>query len=308
VLATTAMSVSETLHGGAFTWFDGATTLLALLLAGRVRARSGHIEFSTASRATLGDDVVILGRKAATPAGTSRSPLALRLDLDFGDAFRIIGGGLDANISGRLALTSGDDGTLSARGTVSTARGTYSAFGQRLEIDRGSLIFNGPLENPGLDILALRRLPSVEAGVELTGTVRAPLVRTTSNPPMSQGDTLSWLMLGRSLDTASQGDAALIAGIAGGMLGGNGAVPITRRIADAFGLDDVGVRGSSVIDGQVFTVGKRLSNRVYVAYEQAVSAATNLLRIDFELQRFVTLRAEAGAVSSFGIFYTRTLR
>jgi len=291
---------------------DGDGTLAVersrLLLAGRVRARSGHIEFTTAARATLGDDVVITGRKAAAPAGATRSPLALRLDLDFGDAFRIIGNGLDTNITGRMAFSSADDGTLSARGTVSTVRGTYSAFGQRLEIDRGSLIFNGPIDNPGLDILALRRLPSVEAGIELTGTVRAPLVRTTSNPPMSQGETLSWLVLGRSLETASQGDTALIAGIAGGMLGGTGAVPITRRIADTFGLDDVGVRSSSVIDGQVFTAGKRLSNRVYVAYEQAVSAATNLLRIDLELHQFVSLRAEAGAVSSFGIFYTRTLR
>lgn len=47
VLATAAMSLSETLRNGAFTWFDGATTLLALLLAGRLldrraRARAGH--------------------------------------------------------------------------------------------------------------------------------------------------------------------------------------------------------------------------------------------------------------------------
>ena len=42
VLATTAMSVSETLRGGAFTWFDSATTLLALLLAGRVLNHAGR--------------------------------------------------------------------------------------------------------------------------------------------------------------------------------------------------------------------------------------------------------------------------
>jgi Cu2+-exporting ATPase len=39
VLATTAMSVSETLRNGPYTWFDGATALLALLLAGRVLDR-----------------------------------------------------------------------------------------------------------------------------------------------------------------------------------------------------------------------------------------------------------------------------
>ena len=58
----------------------------------------------------------------------------------------------------------------------------------------------------------------------------------------------------------------------------------------------------------MLTVGKRLSDRVYIAYEQAVTTATYLLRVELELRRFVSLRAEAGAVSGFGIFYTRTLR
>ncbi|RAI60048.1 cadmium-translocating P-type ATPase [Roseicella frigidaeris] len=42
VLATTAMSLSETLRNGPYTWFDGATALLALLLAGRVLDRAAR--------------------------------------------------------------------------------------------------------------------------------------------------------------------------------------------------------------------------------------------------------------------------
>lgn len=40
VIATTLMSLSETLRNGPYTWFDGATSLLALLLAGRVMDRA----------------------------------------------------------------------------------------------------------------------------------------------------------------------------------------------------------------------------------------------------------------------------
>ncbi|MBU8538349.1 heavy metal translocating P-type ATPase [Falsiroseomonas tokyonensis] len=39
VIATTAMSLSEAIRNGPYTWFDGATALLALLLAGRVLDR-----------------------------------------------------------------------------------------------------------------------------------------------------------------------------------------------------------------------------------------------------------------------------
>jgi Cu2+-exporting ATPase len=40
VVMTTLMSLSETLRNGDYTWFDGATSLLALLLAGRVLDRA----------------------------------------------------------------------------------------------------------------------------------------------------------------------------------------------------------------------------------------------------------------------------
>jgi Cu2+-exporting ATPase len=42
VLATTAMSLSEAVRKGPYTWFDGATALLALLLAGRVLDRAAR--------------------------------------------------------------------------------------------------------------------------------------------------------------------------------------------------------------------------------------------------------------------------
>ncbi len=42
VLATTAMSLSESLRNGPFTWFDGATALLALILGGRLLDRAAR--------------------------------------------------------------------------------------------------------------------------------------------------------------------------------------------------------------------------------------------------------------------------
>lgn len=42
VIATCVMSVSETLRNAQYTWFDGATALLALLLAGRVLNHAGR--------------------------------------------------------------------------------------------------------------------------------------------------------------------------------------------------------------------------------------------------------------------------
>ena len=101
-------------------------------------------------------------------------------------------------------------------------------FGQRLDIDRGQLIFDGPADNPALDVVALRKNIAVEAGVEVTGTVRVPRVRLVSNPPVPDGEKLSWLMTGQGLDRASRADLAAL-GAASASLLGKGQKPITHE-------------------------------------------------------------------------------
>ena len=43
-------------------------------------------------------------------------------------------------------------------------------------------------------------------------------------------------------------------------------------------------------------------------YEQGLTVATNALRIEYALSRTLTLRAEAGTVSSLGLYYPAHVR
>ena len=71
VIATTLMSLSETLRNGDYTWFDGATSLLALLLAGRVldRAMRRKARQAVAELLALQEGTVAL----RLPDGTTRA-------------------------------------------------------------------------------------------------------------------------------------------------------------------------------------------------------------------------------------------
>jgi translocation and assembly module TamB len=287
-----------------------AVSQTRLALRGELRAEEGYIEFATQPGERLGDDVVIVGREA--PAERARRP-ALPLDLDVtldpGQRFRIVGQGLDAYLRGRVRVQTRDDGTIVARGSIETVNGTYRAFGQTLAVERGRLLFDGPIDNPALDVLALRRNLAVEAGVEVTGTARAPRVRLTSRPPVPDAEKLSWLVLGRATPDASSADVALLQAAAAQLVTSDQAVPLHRRIIQGVGLDEVTVRGASggTASGQVVAFGKRISDRLYVEYEQGLTVAANLVRLSFVLTRTLSVNAQTSqTTSSFGFTYRRS--
>jgi len=193
--------------------------------------------------------------------------------------------------------------------------GTYFAYAQKLAIDPGRLIFDGPIDNPALDIIALRRNQQVEAGVRVTGTVRVPIITLTSNPPVPDSEKLAWLVLGQSLTTSSSADMAALQAASAALLGPNSR-PVTQTIAQRLGLDDISFRSANAVTrgatastttatGQVVSIGKRLNDRLTVAWDQGLTVATNALRIEYALSNTLSVRAEAGTVSGVGLYYRR---
>jgi len=89
----------------------------------------------------------------------------------------------------------GPSQVLRGEGTIRVETGRYAAYGQALDIERGQLRFLGPIDNPGLDVLAVRKTPTVKAGVQVGGTVQRPLVKLYSDPALPDSEKLSWLVL-----------------------------------------------------------------------------------------------------------------
>jgi translocation and assembly module TamB len=279
-----------------------------LVFNGAVRAIEGLFELSTASLPQLGDDVVIVGREEPVLAeaesrrtetrGKKPTKAVVDLSIDLGQNVHLRGRGLDVWLSGALRVQTTPQGELRGVGTIDARRGLFTAYGQRLEIDRGTLYFNGPLNNPGLDFLALRKRQAVEAGVAVTGTLSQPLVRVVSVPAVPEGEALSWLILGRAPSQAGAGQLSAVPLATGAILGKAGA-PLAR----ALNLDEVGVRSGNEVSQQFVTLGKRISDRVYIAFEQSIGGTESLLRLEMTLTERTTLRAETGRASSLGLFY-----
>jgi translocation and assembly module TamB len=284
-------------------------------LTGKLAADEGSIVYVATPDASLGSDVVVKGWKQPEKRTLRFDdiPLVLDVSFDLGDHLTFSGEGIETRLAGAVRVTTGPSG-LVGKGSIRTVRGTYFAFGQRLDIDRGQLVFDGPLDNPGLDIVALRRNLAVEAGVAVTGTVKVPVIQLTSNPPVPDSEKLSWLVLGQAGGDRSTGaDLAALQAASAALLGSHGK-PISASVAQSIGLDDISLRstsrsatpGAPAAENQVIAVGKRLTDRLTLVYEQGLTLATQALRLEYELTRSLTIRAEAGTYGAIGLYFRRT--
>ncbi len=284
-----------------------------LQLDGRFRVDEGLVDFTRGDAPSLGDDVVVLrgnGQGAKAPAGPAPGGTAVRLPsvaldlrVDLGDALRVRGRGLDTRLAGDLHL-SAPGGKLAVDGTVRAVDGQYAAYGQKLEIDRGELVFNGPVENPRLDIEATRPNLDVRVGVAVTGSAANPRVRLFSEPEMSEMDKLSWLVLGRASDGLGRTDTALLQRAALALLAGEKQGP-TDQLLQALGLDNLSVSQSEgEVRETVVSLGKQLSRRWYVGYERSLTATAGSWQLIYRIAQRFTLRAQSGEDSSLDLIWT----
>ena len=130
---------------------------------------------------------------------------------------------------------------LTLEGVVNADRGTYEFMGRRFVINRGSATFIGDPEiNPMLQITAVHEVTLVGTGaidieVIIGGTVRNPklTLQSSSQPPISQSDLLSYLAFGRSSSSLLQVQGSSLSGQASGSgeLVGAVASIATRQLA-----------------------------------------------------------------------------
>src|SRR5690606_31473059 len=184
------------------------------------------------------------------------------------------------------------------------AQGTFKAYGRELAIEQGLLRFNGPIGNPSLDILAMRRGQEVEAGVSVRGNVLAPRITLVSDPVVTDADKLSWLVLGRSLSGADSRDVGALQAAASSLLTHGAAAGLSSQIATAFGLDDFSIGTSDTgLQERIVTLGKKISSRLYVSYKQGLESASSVLLLRYTLTPSVTVEGEAGTSSALSLFY-----
>jgi translocation and assembly module TamB len=248
-------------------------------------------------------DVVIVD----APPTAQVTPLAMNADIEvkLGDKVKVQGYGLDGTVRGQLAVQVRPGQAASGRGQISVG-GKYEAYGQNLGIERGRLLFAGtPLDNPGLDIRAVRSIRSqdITVGLAIRGTAQRPILTVFSDPAMEQAEALSYLVTGRPLNALKSGEGDTL-NTAAQALGGLAGDRLAKSIGSRLGLE-AGVSSSEALGGSAFTAGKYLSPRLFLSYGVGLFTPGQVITLRYTLNRFLQFEAENATTGNRASFNYR---
>jgi len=297
---------------------DIEVPLPRMTITGNLKADAGWVSLEILQEVpTLDDDVHLRPTDGKDAPPTTRLDLSMDVNADMGSRFFLTGMGLDASLLGAIRIQM-RDGNVNGVGALRT-RGDIEAYGQKLRLRRGTLTFQGKLDNPVLDIEALRTDQQVEAGVKVSGTAQRPRIDLVSRPDVNEVEKLSWLILGRGPDE-SGGDAALLLAVGNALLGGG------QAFYKQFGLDEVSIRSGAIgssgsllpdqtvagsinrnsdssLSTQFLVASKNFSNGITLSVEQALSGTDTVGRLSYRLRRGLSLDLKGGAVNGVAVVY-----
>ena len=239
-------------------------------------------------------DEVIVGSEAEGPG--KRFEVVSTITLVLGDKVNLDAMGLTARLTGNVTVRSGYDAITRGTGELSVAEGTYTAYARRLDIQRGRLIFRGgPIDDPGIDVVAQKKFPDVTAGVKVRGTLTQPRMSFFSDPPLPQSQIVSLILAGGSLQSAQNASNAAL---------GQGAALLAAELGSRVGVPDVSLETDPIANETSLVLGRYLSPRLYVSYGVSLTEQLNVFKMRYTLGDHWTVRTELGQARGADLVYS----
>ncbi len=247
---------------------------------------------------TVSEDEILVGAELAPQP---KLAVTYKIQLILGEAVDFEGLGLKAKLSGTLQATGKIGGQTYAHGTVALQDASYRAYGQKLNLDKGRLIFTGPWEQPYLELKASRTIEAAGAKVflEVRGPAQKPTASVTSQPPLPQTEALSYLFLGRPFTVGSATDQAAVAKAALAM-GVELALPWLKKL----GLEAFAAKTGFGLQEEALGLGKYLTPDLYIGYAFNLFNGVGKALLRYRINRFLSLEAGAGAGQNVDLLYT----
>jgi translocation and assembly module TamB len=273
-------------------------------VSGTLEVPESQISIKSLPESTVyvSDDEIIVGNTDVSSDQTSETQIFADVNLVLGDGVKFDGFNIKGDLTGQLRLREDPAQPLRADGNIQIQGGSYSTYGQQFSIDPGRLIFNGPIDNPTLNVRASRKISENLVGVQIGGTAKNLSSSLYSSPVLAPTETIALLITGRPLSNATSGDGAVLLS-AVTSLGLNKTTGLTQRLQNTFGLDVFTISSEEEFEDSALTIGKYLSSKIFISYAQDLFTPNSSASLDYFFSNKIRINAKSGANRSMDIFY-----
>ena len=253
-------------------------------------------------------DEVILNDDLQPVETETTLPMDIETDINIsiGNDVLLSAFGLEAGLVGQLNVTQKNKGPF-ITGEVNIEDGTYRSFGQDLQIRKGKILFNGPADQPYVDIEAIRNPENTQddviAGVKVSGPADTPRVEIFSSPSMPQANALSYLLRGQDIDSESGGNA-MTTTLIGLSLAKSGKV--VGEIGQAFGVQDLQLDTAGSGNESQVTISGYIAPDLQVKYGVGIFNSLGEFTLRYRIISDLYLEAISGVDNAVDLIYQFT--
>lgn len=252
--------------------------------------------------ATISKDARIINDAKELVTESKSLPVYADIQLKFGDDVRLDGNGLEARLGGQMTIRESFGKPLQANGKIKIIEGSYTAYGQDLNLKQGNIIFNGPISQPGLDLKAQRKVDNIVAGLLIRGTLQNPQSEIFSIPAMPESDAIAYLLTGKPLRSSGSADGALLSS-ALTKLGVKGSAGLVEEIRNTTGLSTLEFDTGTDTTQTALLIGKYLTPQLYVQYVKRLFLESDSLQLQYDINENLKLEAESGTSQGIDFIY-----
>jgi len=185
-------------------------------------------------------------------------------------------------------------------GNVDMDKGHYTSYGQDLTVRKGRFVFNGPVDQPWLDVEAIRvsKSTTVTAILSVTGPLKSPKTRLSSEPALPETDVLAYLVTGNPLNQASTSESNMIASAAVSLGAGR-----VSWLADKLGIENLEVKEGKTLEDTLVAVGQYLTPDFYVGTKVGLFNKQAVLVLKHKVTNAINVETETGTSQRIKLNY-----
>ncbi len=231
---------------------------------GAIHLEGGKLKYSMDQKSFANDGDIVILQKQKKKDKNFINNFKINLSLDTRKPIIYKKKGISVSIAPNLVITKRYRSNLRVNGKLTIKRGGYYILkNKRFTVKKGIIYFKGNPSKPRLDIDIGYKHLDTSIGIKVTGTPAEPSLNFYSNPHMNREQILSYILF----DTKQGADANQREGLTN-----LAASALTKSLISSMGikLDHL------VLSGTGFEVGKKISDRITIIYNQEEKSSMKL--------------------------------